>query len=127
MGFPLCLWGSMAIDFTNFPWIAPWQAISARGREAYENELGLEVTPGHPLYGVPIKAVGRTCHGDDILYELLNHPAQLAVVHLTFTGRPEREPRWPSVTFYSDLDHWVARGLMPDIARYESDPSNRAA
>ena len=117
----------MSIDFTNFPWIAPWQAISAQGQEAYELELHLELTPGHPLYGVNVSAVGRLCHGDDILFALHDHPAQLAVVHLTFTGRPEREPRWPSVTFFSDLDHWVARGLMPDIARYEIDPSKKAA
>ena len=117
----------MAIDFTNFPWIAPWQAISVKGREAYENELQLELTFGHPLYGVKLRAVGRVCDGDDILFQLYDHPAQLAVVHLTFTGRPEREPRWPSVVFYSDLDHWVTRGLLPDVARFEIDPTNRAA
>lgn len=117
----------MSIDFTNFPWIAPWQAISGHGREAYEYELAQEVTPGHPLYGIKVRAVGRLCHGDDVLFELIDHPAPLAVVHLTFVGRPEVEPRWPTVVFYSDLDHWVARGLMPDIARYESGPTNRAA
>jgi hypothetical protein len=117
----------MASDFQNFPWIAPWQAISAKGRQAYEYELKLELTPGHPLYGVKAAAIGRACNADDILFQLLDHPAELAVVHLTFTGRPEREPRWPSVTFYSDLDHWVARGLMPDIARFEIDPTNRRA
>lgn len=113
----------MAIDFTHFPWIAPWQAISAQGRIAYEHELRLELTPGHPLYEMKFTAVGRICHGDDILFQLHDHPAQLAVVHLTFTGRPERGARWPSVVFYSDLEHWVARGLLPDAARYEADPT----
>ncbi|MFA5975042.1 MAG: hypothetical protein WC859_02635 [Elusimicrobiota bacterium] len=117
----------MATDFTHFPWIAPWQAISLKGREAYEYELLSELAPGHPLYGVKITAIGRVCYGDDVLFQLEDHPAELAVVHLTYTGRPEKEAHWPSVVFYNNLDHWVARSMLPDAASYEIGPTDRAA
>jgi hypothetical protein len=114
-------------EFEGFPWIAPWQAISYQGKEAYELELRREVTPGHPLYDVNVQAVARTCNDDEILFYLPDHPAQLAVVHLTFTGRPERESRWPHVTLYKDTDHWVTRRMIPDVARFEIDPHREAA
>ena len=115
------------IDFSAFPWIPPWQAVSARGREAYDHELRLEVSPGHPLYEVRASAVARTCHGDDVLFQLHDHSAALAVVHLTFRGRPEQEVKWPSVTLYKTLDQWIMRGMLRDAARYEIDESNQAA
>ena len=114
-------------DFKEFPWIAPWQPISEKGREAYELELKLEVTPGHPLFEIPVRAVARTGHDDDVLFQTQGHPAQLAVVHLTYRGRRESEPKWPSVILYRDIDHWIMRGMLRDAARYEIDQSNQEA
>jgi hypothetical protein len=114
-------------SFGNFPWIPPWQQISDRGRAAYEHELKLETSPGHPLHGVPATAIGRTMHDDNILFQLHGHAAALAVVHLTFRGRPEREVKWPHVTLYRHLDHWIMRGMLIDAADYEIDESNQAA
>jgi hypothetical protein len=115
------------IDFKDFPWIAPWQPISSRGREAYEHELRLELSLSHPLFEVRATAIARTSHGDDVLFLLHDHGAQLAVVHLTFQSRPEPEAKWPSVVFYRDLDHWIMRGMLRDAARYEIDQSGQAA
>lgn len=114
-------------DFNEFPWIAPWQPISARGRDAYELELELEVGPGHPLFELPVRAIARTSHDDDVLFALDGHPAAYAVVHLTFRGKRERESKWPSVVLYRDLDHWITQGMLRDAARYEIDQSNQAA
>jgi hypothetical protein len=116
-----------SIEFKDFPWIAPWQPISERGRGAYELELLLEVGPGHPLFEVPVRALARTSHDDDILFALDEHPAAFAVVHLTFRGRRERESKWPSVVLFRDLDHWVTQGMLRDAARFEIDQSNQAA
>jgi len=113
--------------FSEFPWLKPWQAISQRGREAYLHELRLEVTPGHPLFGVPVTPVARCCDTDDILFELHNHPAEFAVVHMTFIGAPESKPHWPVITLYSDLDHWVAKRMMPDVAYFEAHGIRKAA
>ena len=102
--------------------------ISDQGREAYNHELRMELDLDHPLYGIQARAIGRTCHTDDILYQLRDHPiAEFAVVHLTFRGRPESDPQWPSVILYRDLEHWVTQRMLRDSAGYEIDQSNQAA
>jgi len=111
----------------KFPWILPWRAISPAGRDAYKLELRLEVTPGHPLYDVDVTPVARRCDTDDILLELHHHPAQFAVVHLTFIGAPESKSHWPSITLYSNIEHWVSRRMMPDAAYYELHGARKAA
>jgi hypothetical protein len=114
-------------NFKNFPWIAPWQPISEQGQEAYENELQLEVSPGHPLHGVRARAIGRTSNTDDVLFALEDHLALFAVVHLTYVGRPEHSPKWPTVVLYQDLDQWVMEGMLQDAASFENSQSDRAA
>jgi len=115
-------------DLSEFPWIDPWVPISERGREAYDNELRMELSLDHPLYGVHARAVARTCHTDDILYQLKDHHvAQFAVVHLTFRGHQEPGPQWPSIILYRDLEHWVTQRMLRDAAAYEIDQSNQAA
>jgi hypothetical protein len=115
-------------QFKEFPWIDPWVPVSEMGREAYDLELQMELMLDHPLYGVRVRAVGRTSHADDVLYQLRDHPiAEFAVVHLTFRGRPENGPQWPSVILYRDLEHFVTARMLRDAAAYEIDQSNQAA
>jgi len=116
-----------AKDFKDFPWIDPWVPVSQQGREAYNNELHMELGMDHPLYGVRAKAVGRTCHTDDVLFQLKDHRlAEFAVVHLTFRGKPESDPQWPSVILYKDLEHFVTRRMLRDAAAFEIDESQAA-
>ena len=115
-------------EFKDFPWIDPWVPVSDNGREAYETELRMELGLDHPLYGISGRAIARTCHTDDVLFKLKDHRiAQFAVVHLTFRGRPESDPRWPSVILYRDLEHWVTQRMLRDAAAFEIDQSNQAA
>lgn len=117
-----------AKDFKDFPWIDPWVPVSERGREAYENELRMELGLDHPLYGVKVRAVARTCHTDDILFHLKDHRiAEFAVVHLTFRGQPETDPQWPSLILYKDMEHWVTQRMLRDAAAYELNQSDQAA
>jgi len=112
----------------DFPWIDPWVPVSDQGRDAYNYELRMELSLAHPLYGVRARAVARTCHTDDILFQLKDHPiAEYAVVHLTFRGKPENDPQWPSVILYRDLEHFVTQRMLRDAAAYEIDQSNQAA
>lgn len=114
-------------SFRDFPWIAPWQAISDRGRDAYRLECRLELTPGHPLYGVDIVPVARRCDSDDILMALSHPQAELAVVHLTFIGAPETDVKWPATILYQDLQHWVRERMIPDLAQFELEGFREAA
>ena|ERR1700733_9575725 len=115
-------------DFKEFPWIDPWVPISDRGRGAYIHELHMELGLDHPLYGVRANAIARTCHTDDILFQLKDHRiAEYAVVHLTFRGKPEADAQWPSVILYRDLEHFVTQRMLRDAASYEIDESSQAA
>ena len=115
-------------NLKDFPWIDPWVPVSDRGRAAYDYELTMELGLDHPLYGVRASAVARTCHSDDILYRLKDHRiAQYAVVHLTFRGKPEGDPMWPSVILYRDLEHFVTQRMLRDAAAYEINQSDQAA
>ena len=97
-------------DLAAVQFLEPWhQAVP--GLEA---ELRNEVGEGHPLYGRKAISVARRRDSDDVLFLLLDHPSPLAVVHLTWTGRPERNSTWPQTTFYSSLEDWIAKCMRPD-------------
>ena len=40
----------------------------------FEDEYATEIGKGHPLYGVPVRAIGRRIDRDDVLFQLLRHP-----------------------------------------------------
>ena len=79
-----------------------------------QNGLMKEVSPEHSLFGRAAVSVGRRGDRDDVLFFLPGHPSPLAVVHLTWTGKREQNPRWPHTTFYSSLADWVERRMKPD-------------
>ena len=66
----------------------------------FEDEYATEIGKGHPLYGVPVRAIGQRIDRDDVLFELLRHLCDYAVVHLTWSGREEADPRWPSFELF---------------------------
>jgi hypothetical protein len=85
----------------------------------FENELRRELGPDHPLYGSAATAIARRIDTDDVLFEVTGALPRFAVVHLTWSGRPEIDARWPAVTFFSDLKDWIERGMTPDHQAYE--------
>jgi hypothetical protein len=103
-------------DLTAVPLLDPWY----RAVPGLESELRNEVSEGHPLYGRKAISVARRQDSDDVLFLLLDHPSPLAVVHLTWTGRPERNSNWPQTTFYSSLQDWVERCMKPDHAEFDA-------
>ena len=111
----------------RFAWIRPWQKITVAHRDAYELELRTELCPQHPLYKVKATAIARTCNGDDILFYLPGHHYPLAVVHLTFTGRLEPNPLWPTVRFYESLEAWVENCMKPEVVDFERRHFKRTA
>ena|SRR2546427_8434216 len=88
----------MSLDnLINLLWLEPWHPASS-GLKA---ELEKEVSPEHPLFGLKAISVGRRHDCDDVFFFLPNNPYPLAVVHLTWTGRREKNPEWPHIIFYS--------------------------
>lgn len=79
-----------------------WQAIPEAERERVERELRREVGhPGHPIAGTEVRAIARCTICDDVLFALPG--GRYAAVHLTGSGKPERDPRWPTT---ETVDSW---------------------
>lgn len=97
-------------DVAGLPWREPWRPVVP----GLEVELRNETREGHPLFGQKAISVGRRHDTDDVLFLLLEHRAPLAVVHLTWRGRPDGNGNWPHTTFYSSLQEFVDRRMTPD-------------
>ena len=88
--------------------LEPWYSIKNDATQVVSltKELLREVGVGHPLYGLPVRAVGRRYDCDNVLYAIEDGSGGFADVHLTYTGAPERLP-WPTSTRYSSFDAWL--------------------
>jgi hypothetical protein len=103
----------------DIEWLEPWYELGpddADRARGFEREL----PPGHPLAGIPLEAVGKRDDNDDVLLRLKDGSGRLAVVHLTWIGKPERPP-WPATALFENDADWFERGLWPDHEEYASD------
>lgn len=101
----------------DLEWHRPWERLKDAG-EALVSELQKELSPQHVLHGVPVVAVARRIDCDDVLFVIADASKPLAVVHLTWAGETERDPRWPSTTLYQSWQDWIERCLVPDHQEY---------
>jgi hypothetical protein len=77
-------------------WPQPWiPAGKAADAAALVRELQKEIAPGHSLFGKTVSAVAWRRDCDDVLYEVAGEPKEFAVVHLTWKGSREADPRLP--------------------------------
>lgn len=83
---------------------AGWVEIGTTGLERFEDEYAAEIAKGHPLYGVSVRAIARWNDGDEVLFRVLRHLLEYAVVRLTWSGREEShdEPRFAIFTDEND-------------------------
>lgn len=101
-------------------WLQPWapilDPITAR---AMETELTRELSIAHPLFGVPVSAIGLGWSGDDVLFRLLDGSGRLAAAHLTWGIRSETPP-FPFTTLFENEADWISRGMKSDHNEYFS-------
>ena len=88
-------------------WPAQWEPVSEG--ESLEAELRRELIAGHPLYGLAVRAVARRVDNDDVLFEITDSSARHALVHLTWSGKPERSPKWPWTQVFPGLSSFMRR------------------
>ncbi len=75
----------------------------------------------YPVHGLPAVAVGRRVDCADVLL-CVDHPScALAVVHLTWRGKPETDPTWPHTRLLADWEDWIADCLKPDNADFQGE------
>jgi hypothetical protein len=97
-------------DLAALQWLEPWRAVVSGLEVELKNELG----EGHPLFGQKAISVARRYDNDDVLFLLLEHASPLAVVHLTWTGRKEKNSQWPHTMLFASLDDFVEGCMKRD-------------
>ncbi len=99
----------------NVEFKEPWIAVGEFALSVTE-ELQREFTEGHPLSNLKVCALARRVDSDDVLFavERDGQPTQFAVVHLTWRGRPEPDPRWPETELFGSLEQWARERMMAD-------------
>jgi len=101
----------------------PWRLITREEKPALERELAAEIGKGHVLTAYTYSAYARLSSRDDVLFEVhqVGSGYRYAVVHLTWKGRREKDPHWPSTTFYSSFDEFKREVMYPDKEEWESE------
>jgi hypothetical protein len=105
-------------DLGAVDWREPWSRLSPVERDALDAELQRELRDGHVLYSRPARAYLRRIDRDDVLF-VVSRPAQLAIVHLTYTSSPPEQPPWPTSETYEQVWAFVDKTLR-DAADYEA-------
>jgi len=97
-------------------WLVPWHPVGDDSAQVagMERELERELSPGHPLFGLPVKTLARRQDCDDVLFALQDGTGRVAVVHLTWTQSPPERPPWPGTTLFQSLEIWAAGGMRSD-------------
>lgn len=70
-----------------------------------------ELSPGHPLHYVNLKALARSVRADDVLFQL--DDGRVCEAHLTWSRSAELPP-WPQHRAFSSLEDWVRQVMVPD-------------
>jgi hypothetical protein len=98
--------------------VLPWYSVShdTVQMDAMERELRRELASGHPLFGLPVKAVARRQDCDDVLFALRDGTGRVAVVHLTWTQSSPERPPWPVTTLFANLEAWPDESMGSDVA-----------
>jgi hypothetical protein len=99
---------------TSLDWGSGWVPLA--GESAFQVELERELATGHPLFSARPVVIGRCLVCDDVVVRLgiAGDAADLAVVHLTWSGQSETRANdgvWP---FFEQLtlEDFVARFIQ---------------
>jgi hypothetical protein len=95
-------------------WVAPWQQVEPPAHaDASLAKLLRELSPGHPLAGLPLRAIGRRPDRDDVLFAVEDGTGRVASVHLTWRAAPESLP-CPVASLYDDISAWASAARQTD-------------
>ena len=96
------------------PWIVPVLP------EILEQELKKELGSKHVLYAKSVRAIAKAEDRDDVLFEVgENGSVAYALVHLTWTSKPEADPSFPNAHFFATAADWLD-WMRADHAEYTS-------
>lgn len=81
-----------------------WFELQPTTAGQLEAELRRELCSGHPLFGLPVRAVARRGDRDDVLFRSASDD-RVFVVHLTWSA--ETDPRWPATSEYASHQQFL--------------------
>jgi len=109
---------SFKVGMKDIAWKLPWRAIQFKAEiPGVQNQLELEITKVHPLYGMAPAAEGRRVDCDDVLARL--NDGSYVNVHLVWGSGPGAFPeQYPSFIKYEKLQDFIA-SMELDSLEYE--------
>ena len=102
----------------TFQMLEPWVSIQEEERFALETELSKEMRSDHVLSDFKCRAVARRRDCDDVLFETNSTKGLLVVVHLTWSGKPDQFPQWPTTHFYASWEDFKEQEMIPENQAY---------
>lgn len=103
----------------SFTFLEPWVPVREYGHNL-EQELQKEIVSGHPLYSRRVRAIAQRTDCDDVLFEVDSAEHPYAVVHLSWTGEPEHDPKWPDTQLFPTWEQWAEQRMIPDNVKYSA-------
>src|SRR6476646_6787246 len=91
--------------------LGPWYPVTGPAvRTGLEEQLRREISERHVLFGEIAQLVARRDDTDDALFALPT--GRVAEVHLTWSKRPEQDPRWPATAIFNSMDEWRHENMV---------------
>ncbi|MBX2925458.1 MAG: hypothetical protein KF746_24890 [Chitinophagaceae bacterium] len=81
--------------------LEPWYSLPDIDPR-FGEELYLEISKDHILYGEKVNAIARRQDNDDVLFELIDSKNKYAVVHLTWKSKIENDPNYPKTEIFKN-------------------------
>jgi hypothetical protein len=104
-------------NMEKIEWIDPWEQIENGGPDLV-TELQKELPLQHVLYGLKVSAIAHRIDCDDVLFQV--DDGSFAIVHLTWSGKQDKNVKFPWTIKYSDIDEFIKKALIPDAKEYGS-------
>jgi hypothetical protein len=111
---------------SEIQFLTPWTTPASP--EGLVAELRREVGRHHPLFSKAVSAIGVASDRDDVLFEISGGSTrQYAVVHLTWSGKPEPSGTCPFTRFFDSLEQWLEwmKADHEDYTYGEKEPPQR--
>ncbi len=107
-------------------WPGGWKAIENSLEAAdFVEALRRLLAPGHPLFGLPLRAIGREWNGILALFAFDDGSGRVAVVHLLWKGEPMEPPLYPYSKIYdSQQEAWIKETeWYQELKKRQPDPA----
>lgn len=100
-------------------WDKPWHLVNPDMAASAEAQLCAEIGPQHILFNLKEEAVAiaKRQDQDDVLYAL--DDGRFAIVHLTYSLKPEPNPNYPDTQIFSAYQDFLDDALYPDAASWK--------